>query len=357
MKLTLAENIRLFRRQRKLTQEKLAEALGVTVGAVYKWESGQSLPELNLIVELADLFDTSVDVLLGYQMKDNRLEPMLDRLCQYCRTLDPAALGEAEKALARYPHSFRAVHVCAQVYLAFGAGHHDQAELRRALELLERALVLLPQNEDPRISETTISGELATVRFLLGEREASLELWKRNNAGGMFSDGIGLFLAGYLDRPEEASPFLTEALLCGVSTLFTAIIGYVFLFRSRGDWDSALAASSWGLELLSRLKTETQTDSIDKTQAEMMAVLAYAQAQTGLREAAEESLRKAGTFAHRFDSQPDYSLKTLRFAEHMDQITVFDILGASAADSVAELLRLLDDPALSEQWEEITGHE
>lgn len=39
----LAENIRAFRRQRSLTQAQLAEALGVTVGAVYKWENGGSL--------------------------------------------------------------------------------------------------------------------------------------------------------------------------------------------------------------------------------------------------------------------------------------------------------------------------
>ena len=33
----LAENIRVFRKERGLTQEQLAEVLGVTVGAVYKW--------------------------------------------------------------------------------------------------------------------------------------------------------------------------------------------------------------------------------------------------------------------------------------------------------------------------------
>lgn len=68
MKLKLSENIRVYRKQRKLTQEKLAEALGVTVGAVYKWESGLSQPELSMIVELADFFDISVDVLLGVSM-------------------------------------------------------------------------------------------------------------------------------------------------------------------------------------------------------------------------------------------------------------------------------------------------
>lgn len=40
----LAENIRAFRKRQGLTQEQLAEVLGVTVGAVYKWESRLSQP-------------------------------------------------------------------------------------------------------------------------------------------------------------------------------------------------------------------------------------------------------------------------------------------------------------------------
>ena len=39
MKLKLAENIRAFRKERRLTQEQFAEAMGVTVGSVYKWET------------------------------------------------------------------------------------------------------------------------------------------------------------------------------------------------------------------------------------------------------------------------------------------------------------------------------
>lgn len=66
MKMMLAENIRTFRKERSLTQEQLAEALGVTTGAVYKWEAKLSIPELDLIVEMANFFGTSVDTLLGY---------------------------------------------------------------------------------------------------------------------------------------------------------------------------------------------------------------------------------------------------------------------------------------------------
>lgn len=42
MRVLLAEKIRDLRKERHLTQERLAEAMGVTVGAVSKWESGVS---------------------------------------------------------------------------------------------------------------------------------------------------------------------------------------------------------------------------------------------------------------------------------------------------------------------------
>ena len=54
MEIKLAENIRAFRKQRSLTQEQLAEVLGVTVGAVYKWEAKLSQPELTMIMAMAD---------------------------------------------------------------------------------------------------------------------------------------------------------------------------------------------------------------------------------------------------------------------------------------------------------------
>ena len=55
----VADQIRFYRRQEGLTQEQLAEAMGVSVAAVSKWEQGQSLPEIPMLMELADFFDLS----------------------------------------------------------------------------------------------------------------------------------------------------------------------------------------------------------------------------------------------------------------------------------------------------------
>lgn len=354
METKLADNIRAFRKQKGLTQEQLAEALGVTVGAVHKWETRLSAPELGMVTDLADFFDVSVDVLLGYQAKDNRLESTLNRIFSCCQTLDPEALTEAEKALGKYPNSFRLVYACATVYLAFGGSRHDPHQLRRAMELMEQARVLLPQNENPRINDATICAGISTAYFHLGDQEKAIELLKQSNADGHYSDQIGSMLAAFMNRPEEAVPFLSEGMVNGMVCLLDTALGFLFVYRSRNDWRSALEIATLACDLTARLKTEGTTGYMDKTMAEVLVLLAYAQAKNGLREESLDTLRKCAEATKRFDSMPEYSLNTMRFQEHKGISTAFDILGTTASGSVELLLRLLDDKEMSGQWKEIT---
>ena len=60
------EQIAFLRKQKGLTQEELAGVLGVTNQAVSKWESAQCCPDIQLLPDIAKLFDVSVDELLGY---------------------------------------------------------------------------------------------------------------------------------------------------------------------------------------------------------------------------------------------------------------------------------------------------
>ena len=61
----LQEQISFLRKQKGLTQEQLANALGVTNQSVSKWESGQCCPDIQLLPAIAELFEVSVDELLG----------------------------------------------------------------------------------------------------------------------------------------------------------------------------------------------------------------------------------------------------------------------------------------------------
>ena len=64
-------------------QEQLAEAMDVSVGAVSKWEQASSMPEIPMLMKLADFFQTSVDALLGYELLNNGREESIQRLKEY----------------------------------------------------------------------------------------------------------------------------------------------------------------------------------------------------------------------------------------------------------------------------------
>ena len=61
--------ISAHRRKLGLTQEGLAQKLGVTNQAVSKWESGQSCPDIALLPAIADLFGITIDALFGREPK------------------------------------------------------------------------------------------------------------------------------------------------------------------------------------------------------------------------------------------------------------------------------------------------
>lgn len=68
-----AENLMGLRRSRGWSQEDLGDRLGVSRQTVSKWETGQTTPELEKLVELAAVFDRSIDELVGRETPGERL--------------------------------------------------------------------------------------------------------------------------------------------------------------------------------------------------------------------------------------------------------------------------------------------
>lgn len=65
--MTLPEKLHTLRKKSGLSQEQLAEQLGVSRQAISKWESGQSVPESEKLILLSNYFNVSLD----YLLKDN----------------------------------------------------------------------------------------------------------------------------------------------------------------------------------------------------------------------------------------------------------------------------------------------
>lgn len=66
--------LRRFRKERGLSQEDVAEKLGVSRQALAKWERGESLPDIESCLALAKMFGTTVEVLVGGLKKEESTE-------------------------------------------------------------------------------------------------------------------------------------------------------------------------------------------------------------------------------------------------------------------------------------------
>ncbi|KZE64744.1 XRE family transcriptional regulator [Paenibacillus jamilae] len=73
MKEKLARNISIYRKERGLTQEELAQVLGLSFQAVSKWENAQTMPDISLLPQLSRTLEVSIDKLLGYVSQDKTI--------------------------------------------------------------------------------------------------------------------------------------------------------------------------------------------------------------------------------------------------------------------------------------------
>lgn len=353
MTIMLAENLRGARKAHGLTQEQLAEAMGVSVAAVSKWETGASAPELTMLVELAAFFEMSVDALLGYGWEAGGMGRAVERLRMYCREkrYDEGA-PEAEKALKKYPNSFKVVRAAATLLGMMGIERGDHRVMHRAIELYRRACELIDQNTDEHIGVVTLQNEIAQLELCMGEFELAVEQLKSNNLDGLNDDIIGYTYATALHRPEEALPYLGNALVSKVTGLFRVVIGQINVFASQKRHGEALDMLRWLIGLYEGLRRPGPT-MLDKYVATLLICCAKVCGEQRDYDAVRDYMVQAREMAMRFDAAPDYGIASLRFYYGKAEATSYDSLGGTAMEALQNAVCEETDPELLRIWKEL----
>lgn len=341
MKINISNNIRRLRKEHGMLQEQLADALGVSFAAVSKWERGVATPDLGYIVEMAHLFGVSVDVLVGYSMQSGAVADFEQRIKKLQRAKDyERAFAEAEKALIRYPNNFCIVYASATVYQLKGLEHGDKAALERAIELYNRAILLLSQNTEPQVNEVTLRCEIATCCIGLGQKDKALEILKRYNAGGINNSLIALTqLNSDNCNPHEVEQYLVRAYGQTLSETVRVMSGYTIYYsrinNSRGAYDAAL----WLVNYLKSLKlSDEEVCYVDKLIALFYAACACSVSALGETENAEKYLRLAFDYAQKFDAFPVYNVQGIKFCiGDISMTTASDDVGATAMQAIERL--------------------
>lgn len=109
MKLSIGENIKLFRKAKDITQEQLAEMLNVSSQSVSRWELGICYPDMELLPMLAEIFEITVDKLLGVDniAEKKKVDEYLNR---FQVAINQGKIDEcisiAREGVAEYPNNY-----------------------------------------------------------------------------------------------------------------------------------------------------------------------------------------------------------------------------------------------------------
>jgi transcriptional regulator with XRE-family HTH domain len=116
--MALSDNLQYLRKKHKMTQEELAEGIGVTRQSVSKWETGEAYPDTDKLILLCEKFDISIDELVRGDV------------CERDSSLQGSAMCESEKSEYRCTTNKRrwlcvainsAIELCALIaFLTFG---------------------------------------------------------------------------------------------------------------------------------------------------------------------------------------------------------------------------------------------
>ena len=105
MTLSIGNKIKTLRKQRGITQEQLAESIGISFQAVSKWENNIALPDITLAPALASYFGVTMDELFDYNLRQTaeKIEAIRDEAYTY-RVSDPGrSRAILEEGLKAYP--------------------------------------------------------------------------------------------------------------------------------------------------------------------------------------------------------------------------------------------------------------
>jgi transcriptional regulator with XRE-family HTH domain len=167
------------RKEKGLTQEELADHLGISKPAVSKWESGQSYPDITLLPVIASYFDISVDELFDYQPQMGKAE--IRKL--YKRMAELFVEKGFEVAYLEWAQVIKKYYSCWPLLLNMGvlllnnaslAPNKERAEvaMREVIQLFER---IATYGDDPKLMRQ-LPMYTATAHLMLSEATEVIDL-------------------------------------------------------------------------------------------------------------------------------------------------------------------------------------
>ena len=145
--MSIGLTIKKLRRERDLTQEQLAEYLGITANAVSQWECDRTAPDIAQLPMLSSIFRVSADVLLGIDINamDAQIEEIYNQARElFCTGHRQQGIDLCREGLKKFPDAYILMEE-----LAFNLSYsHDRDIQEESIALFERILAGTTDDSD-----------------------------------------------------------------------------------------------------------------------------------------------------------------------------------------------------------------
>ncbi len=340
MKHNLPANIKNYRKARALTQEQLAEAVGVTVGTVSKWENGNCLPDISMIVELADFFEISMDVLVGYDTPAKKIPEIIKRIEDYYKKHEiEDAIMECTKALVKYPNDFELLIRIARMRYINWYETGDEESRQQACTFYRKAQRFIPEDEKKMRNEFKILHNLA---LLESDNKKKIENLETINFNASLNAEIGEV---YYEEgnQEKAYEYYSEALYVKSMDILNITGRWFDGLLAQKQYDKMLEMLEYSEMILKSLYREDRPSIGNKVLSQMEIIKAVVLDLLGRPDDMKVTVEDAIRHAKTFDESPAYDLSTgatLWLSKSTDDAPVaFDDQGPSALPAIEHLVQ------------------
>ena len=297
--MTIGEKIKHLRQANNVTQEKLAEYLNISSQSISKWENNNALPDISLVVPIANFFGVSMDELF-----DRDADMQAAEIEEYDKKgLELANKGYVaervalwREAVQKYPHNFHCLsRLATSIYVA--SHDTDEQNLKEVIAICERILKDCTDND---IRNSALSLLVYTYSQLENEEKAV----EYANMGGGFHHCRDILLehayshkteTGWKKKKEKQhynNLYLMDHLCCNI---------YLAINRSP---EEEIFACETAIKLWTALIYDENFLFYHCRISDVYAILALNHAKLGHREEALENLKKAFEHARKHDEIP-----------------------------------------------------
>lgn len=241
MSMKMGEKIKILRKRKGISQEALAQMLGVSFQAVSKWETGATMPDIALIPAIAAFFDVSTDELFDYNVLEN--ERKVDEICRTAapiRVTDPIrAEALLRDGLRQFPGNEKLLTVLLYTLITQDGRENDVIDVCNILiecaqcegirydvfNILARTYAAVGKQElvEPtldRIPEFYFTKTECRAKLLTGEKSLEAAQFQMNLSAKCTIEMLTIMAKRYTEQNDWGSADLCRRIAAGILDVF-----------------------------------------------------------------------------------------------------------------------------------------